>query len=82
MLTLGKKAKDKLTGFGGILTGRAQYLTGCDQYFVSPKAIKSDYKEGVWIDEARLKITGDGVNKRDVMDKKDPGGPSRNAPRY
>lgn len=32
MIILGRKVRDKVTGFEGIVTGRATYLTGCDQY--------------------------------------------------
>ncbi|EPN30018.1 hypothetical protein A245_46208, partial [Pseudomonas syringae pv. actinidiae ICMP 19096] len=38
MIELGKKARDKISGFEGVITGRAQYLTGCDQYVLSPAA--------------------------------------------
>lgn len=35
---LGLKAKDKITGFEGIITARCEYLTGCNQYCLTPQA--------------------------------------------
>lgn len=33
---LGNKAKDKITGFSGILTARIEFLTGCNRYCIQP----------------------------------------------
>ena len=33
---LGQKVKDSITGFAGIVTGRAEYITGCHQILVQP----------------------------------------------
>lgn len=61
---LGKKVKDKITGFTGIVTGFAQYLTGCDQYLVLPKAkSETEYPSGSWLDVNRLEIMEDEVVK-------------------
>ncbi|WP_240533448.1 hypothetical protein [Sinorhizobium fredii] len=46
-------AKDQLTGFSGIVIGRAQYITGCDQYLLTPRTPDKDAK---WFDEQRLVI--------------------------
>lgn len=60
-LELGQEAKDIITGFQGLLTGKATYITGCDQYLVSPKCeddknhAKSD---PVWFDDGRLEYVG------------------------
>jgi hypothetical protein len=54
---LGKTAVDKITGFTGTVTGAVQYITGCDQYLVTPACNDHDkgkYPEGQWIDENRL----------------------------
>ena len=37
MENLGKKAKDKITGFEGIIVGKIIYLFGCNQYGIAPK---------------------------------------------
>ena len=80
MIKLGQKAKDKITGFKGIITGRAQYLYGCDQYCIVPAAAKGEIKEGHWFDEGRVEVTGKGIEPKAVQVKR-PGGPQRDMPR-
>lgn len=80
MLQLGKKGKDKITGFTGVITGRSTWLFGCDQYCLTPVVDeKGDLKEGKWFDEGRIEITGDGFKESEVQ-VKEPGGPDRGAP--
>lgn len=81
MIDLGQKAKDKITGFEGIITGRASYLYGCDQYSLVP-TVSQDGKIGdtQWFDEGRIEITGPGISAASVQVDK-PGGPNRDAPR-
>lgn len=79
MINLGLKAKDKITGFEGILTGRAQYLYGCDQYCIVPPARDGKVGEVQWFDEGRIEITGKGISPKDVQVQK-PGGPQRDCP--
>lgn len=56
-IKLGVKAKDKITGFEGVVTGHADYLTGCDQYLVQPPVgEKGDARDGRWFDEQRLEV--------------------------
>jgi len=56
-IKLGSKARDKITGFVGIVTGRASFLTGCDRYDVQPMIDdKGDYKESRWFDANRLEV--------------------------
>ena len=80
MIKLGQKAKDIITGFEGIITGRAQYIYGCDQYCLVPPVIDGKPGEGQWFDEGRLEIIGRGVLPEDVQVDK-PGGPQMDAPR-
>lgn len=56
MIELGSKAKDVITGFTGIVTGRAQYLTGCDQYCITQKASSNGNINTNWFDENRLEV--------------------------
>lgn len=53
----GAKVTDIITGFAGTVTGRCDYITGCNQYLVQP-AQKSDgtFVEGRWFDEHRLRV--------------------------
>jgi len=53
----GDLAKDKITGFKGTVTGTAYYLTGCNQYLLTPKCVKSSEKPvGHWFDEDRMEL--------------------------
>ena len=76
MLILGQEAKDKITGFKGKLTARHIYITGCDQYTLTPDINKQgEFQEQCQFDEGRIEITGKGIQLEDVQLKKDPGGP-------
>lgn len=81
MKNLGKKAKDKITGFTGIITSKINYITGCDQYGLTP-AVSKEGKIGdsQWFDENRIKIIGKGVSIASVRGKIN-GGPNRDCPK-
>lgn len=53
----GSTVKDNITGFAGVVTGRCDYITGCNQYAVQP-AKKDDgtFIEARWFDEHRLAV--------------------------
>lgn len=53
---LGRKAKDTITGFQGTITGRAQYMTGCNQYVLQPSTDNGKWVDGQWFDENRLEL--------------------------
>lgn len=57
-ISLGSKVKDCVTGFSGVVTGRAEYLTGCRQYSVMGRAKDGKSGDGMWFDEDRLEIVG------------------------
>lgn len=80
MIELGQKGRDKVTGFEGIITGRCQYLTGCDQYNLIPPAKDGKIENAQWFDEGRIEIIGAGITAADVTADKN-GGPNRDAPR-
>lgn len=77
---LGKQAKDKITGFTGIIIGRIEYLFGCNQYCLAPKAENNSAKESQWYDTGRIEIIGEGVTPGEVTADK-PGGVSSIAPK-
>lgn len=60
---LGKEAKDKVTGFKGVITGRSDFIAGCRQYCLTPP-MKDDgtLPESKWMDEERLELTGESVD--------------------
>ncbi len=73
MEKLGKEAKDKITGFQGIITSKHIYLYGCSQYALTPKVDKDGKTQDTsYFDEGRLEIIGEGIIPQDVQSK-DPG---------
>lgn len=76
----GKKARDKVTGFTGVITGRADYMYGCSQLVLAP-AVDKDGKmaDGHWFDEGRIEILEEAVKPSSVQASR-PGGPQRDAP--
>lgn len=52
---LGYEATDVVTGFKGTISGRVQYITGCNQYQLSTKSKNGDFHT-CWFDEHRLKV--------------------------
>ncbi len=72
---LGAKAKDKITGFTGIIVGRADHITGCNTYGLKGKLDKDGTpQEAEWFDEGMIVITGKGIKPNSVK-AKDNGGP-------
>ena len=58
MKLLGFKAKDKITGFSGIITSVSFDLFGCIQVVISPPIDKDGKtREGHWFDTNRLEVT-------------------------
>lgn len=57
MENLGKLAKDKITGFEGVITSKHNYITGCAQYGLQPK-IDKDGKipDKQYFDEGRIEF--------------------------
>lgn len=57
MQHLGYTATDRITGFRGVLTGFAAYITGCNQYLVQPvRGDDGKIDDSKWIDEQRLEV--------------------------
>jgi hypothetical protein len=79
MIQLGQRARDKVTGFEGVLTGMARYLYGCDQYCIVPAVKEGELKDGHWFDEGRVEILGRGILPEEVRVER-PGGPQRDCP--
>ena len=52
---LGDQVKDKITGFTGTVTARAEYIGGQVTYLVEAPMIGAE-KRSDWIDQARLEI--------------------------
>lgn len=56
-IRLGDEVRDLISGFVGIVVGRSQYLTRCDQYLVEPP-VGDDNKlpDAAWFDIHRLLV--------------------------
>jgi hypothetical protein len=58
MLKIGDVAKDRVTGFEGVIVGRTEWLSGCITFGVQGKEMKDGRPtDAVWFDEARLTET-------------------------
>lgn len=65
-IELGDTVSDRVTGFKGVVTGRVEYITGCNQLLISPKADeKNALPESRWIDEQRCELC---TERRIVLD--------------
>jgi len=80
MIELGQKAKDKVTGFTGVIVSRITYLFGCDQYGLSPEAKDGKLNDTLYFDEGRIEILGRGILPGEVQVEKN-GGVNRDCPR-
>jgi hypothetical protein len=57
MIELGCRVRDRISGFEGIASGRADYLTGCTQYAVAAKGLHEGKPVAwQWFDELRLEV--------------------------
>lgn len=79
MINLRDEAKDNITGFKGVVIGKAKYMNGCVRYLIQPKKLKDEQMvEAEWIDEQQIEITK--TFKKKVT--KSTGGPSKNPPKH
>lgn len=55
---LGETVKDKVTGFKGVIIGRADHISGCDTFGVQCNTLKDGAPQDPrWFDEPRLEST-------------------------
>lgn len=74
-MQLGDTVKHKITGFEGVTTGRAEYLTGCTQWLVTSRTLKPDGdSQSQWLDEIML-MPQDVPNVGIGIPANQPGGP-------
>lgn len=72
IIKLGNKVRDKVSGFVGIAVARTEFLNGCVQYSVQPKAGKDNkVPEEVGIDVESLEVI---EPKKVKIKKRDTGG--------
>lgn len=53
-VTFGSTYRDVITGFQGVATGTAHYITGCDQALLSRPVDAGGDRKAEWIDIGRL----------------------------
>jgi hypothetical protein len=73
MIALGKKAKDKITGFEGVVMARTEYLTGCARVSLQSEELK-DGKPLEWVafdEEQCVELEPEPLD----LEMEDPGGP-------
>ena len=76
---LGTRARDRITGFEGRVTGRCEYITGCNQVLLAPPVgANGEAREAHWFDEQRLEILDNG--ERITLDNGDTPGCDKPAP--
>ena len=73
-IKLGMKARDKVTGFEGIIVSRTEFLNGCVRYSIQPELNKKDktIPSEAWFDEQQIEIISKGV----MMEQRKTGGPT------
>jgi len=74
-LKLGRKVKDRITGFEGIAIAETTYLNGCHQFLIDSGLNKDgEMKDREWVDAVQLKVTGRGVSFDEPVEKPPAGG--------
>ena len=60
---LGCEAKDKITGFSGIVVSVTEFMYGCRRLELIPRTLGKDGKvqEGAMFDEPQLEVIGTGM---------------------
>lgn len=78
-IELGDRVRDRLTGFEGIASGKAQYLTGCDRVGITPTTLKEngEVRETVWFDQPWVEVLEKKVVSPVEPRAADAGGPGR-----
>jgi hypothetical protein len=79
-IALGTTVRDRVTFVEGVVTGRSDYLTGCNLYLVQPRgAPDGSVKDSHWFDEQRLEVVADAP--RLTLDNSAAKGADRAAPK-
>lgn len=75
-IKLGDRAKDRLTGFTGIVTGIHKFISGCNKVTLAPEELKDGKPvETQWFDVQFIEVIKPGAFPLD--NGKTPGGPDR-----
>ena len=62
VIVLGCRARDIVSGFEGIVTGKSDYMNGCVQWCLSPQIDeKGKHVSGNWFDSQQLEYVDSGI---------------------
>lgn len=83
MIKLGARAKDRITGFEGVITARIEYLNGCVQYCIKPTKLQKDGQpiEGLYFDSQQVEQLAELDKRAAGIERYQTGGPSHRPPR-
>lgn len=56
MIAIGSKARDNISKFEGIVTGRVEYLNGPPSIQISAQQLVDGEPKVIWVDESRCVI--------------------------
>ena len=77
-ICLGDRAKDRVSGFKGIVTGMTEYLNGCVRVVIEPEELKDgQIIESRYFDEQQVDVIDKEVIPRGNIEA---GGPRGNTP--
>ena len=72
---LGVMARDRFTGFTGLIVARCQWITNCNTYALKPRELKDGQPaDRVWFDEPEIEVTSE---QEEMTPQQDNGGPER-----
>lgn len=81
-IPMGTEVEDKVSGFKGKVLVVNEYQHNCSHYYVEPPVDKDGKpRDGMWIDEGRLIVVGDGIKPEEVAAPKRGSVFSRDLPR-
>ena len=79
---LGDRAKDKITGFEGIVIGKTRWLYGCDRITIQPEDTKDGKPiDAATFDEPQVEVVRRGVIKTAEALAEQPAGRRNGGPR-
>lgn len=80
-LNLGDRARDRITGFVGVVVGNVTYISGCDQVLLAPPVKDGDFKRSEWFDVDRCELVEAGVFRLEEVSNRARPGADAPAPR-
>lgn len=71
---MGRRGRDRITQFEGVITGYVSYISGCNQVVLQPKVDKDGkVQDPHWYDEQRIEFLDEPANKVRLNNEKGAG---------